>query len=426
MVDRATQTTVTQGLSFDAFGQRRNTNWTSMTTNQLLGFDTSNTRRGYTGHEHMDETGLIHMNGRVYDPLLGRFLSADRFVQAPRNTQSFNRYSYVVNNPLSYTDPSGFEFVLLNVVGAFFVSSVALELSYHVEQAIKSIFDSSAAIPGPESPGVATSSFKDGSASAPVFNEHIKEVSSYASAQVATVGLTDNRHDQDSSFANGAQSLAFEVARELDLTPEEALELSLDIAGTIDPTGVVDATHAAILVSKGDNVGAGLVAAGVVPYVGDLAKIAKWFNKLGPKRFSKLLAVLRGRSTSNNVAIIPSNPSTSKSARSQQLAKNKAAGDAFEAKVMAEKQQTQTGVVQQVTVKTKSGTKTRIDLMGRDASGNIVCTECKASATAPLTKNQKTAFPEIRQSGGIVVGKGKPGFPGGTKVPPTRVNIVRP
>uniref|UniRef100_UPI0024A75B2B RHS repeat-associated core domain-containing protein n=1 Tax=Pelagibius sp. Alg239-R121 TaxID=2993448 RepID=UPI0024A75B2B len=50
------------------------------------------------------------MNGRVYDPTLGRFLSADPNVQAPDDTQSFNRYSYVKNNPLSYTDPSGFFF----------------------------------------------------------------------------------------------------------------------------------------------------------------------------------------------------------------------------------------------------------------------------------------------------------------------------
>ena len=48
------------------------------------------------------------MNRRLYDPLLGRFLSADPFVQAPSFTQSYNRYSYVLNNPLSLTDPSGY------------------------------------------------------------------------------------------------------------------------------------------------------------------------------------------------------------------------------------------------------------------------------------------------------------------------------
>ena len=64
-----------------------------------------------TGHEHIDEVGLVHMNGRVYDSTLGRFISADPTIQAPYNSQSFNRYSYVLNNPLSYTDPSGFSFL---------------------------------------------------------------------------------------------------------------------------------------------------------------------------------------------------------------------------------------------------------------------------------------------------------------------------
>ena len=64
--------------------------------------------RGYTGHEHLDEVGLVHMNGRIYDPASGRFLQADPIVQSPENSQSYNRYSYVMNNPLSLTDPSGY------------------------------------------------------------------------------------------------------------------------------------------------------------------------------------------------------------------------------------------------------------------------------------------------------------------------------
>ncbi|MCB1689688.1 MAG: hypothetical protein KDI33_14430 [Halioglobus sp.] len=50
----------------------------------------------------------IHMNGRIYDPHLGRMLQADPYIQSPTNTQSYNRYSYVLNNPLAYTDPSGY------------------------------------------------------------------------------------------------------------------------------------------------------------------------------------------------------------------------------------------------------------------------------------------------------------------------------
>ncbi|MGX5203017.1 SpvB/TcaC N-terminal domain-containing protein [Aliikangiella sp. IMCC44632] len=66
------------------------------------------TRRGFTDHEHLDDAQLIHMNGRVYDYNLGRFLSVDPFIQEPGNSQSMNPYSYIMNNPLAGTDPSGY------------------------------------------------------------------------------------------------------------------------------------------------------------------------------------------------------------------------------------------------------------------------------------------------------------------------------
>lgn len=63
--------------------------------------------RGYTGHEHLQGVNLIHMNGRLYDPVVHRFLQPDNYIQDPYNTQNYNRYGYVLNNPLKYTDPSG-------------------------------------------------------------------------------------------------------------------------------------------------------------------------------------------------------------------------------------------------------------------------------------------------------------------------------
>lgn len=74
--------------------------------------------RGYTGHEMLPDFDLINMNGRLYDPILGRFLSTDNFVQAPWDSQNFNRYTYCLNNPLKYTDPSGNSFVLTAIIGA--------------------------------------------------------------------------------------------------------------------------------------------------------------------------------------------------------------------------------------------------------------------------------------------------------------------
>ena len=74
--------------------------------------------RGYTGHEHLTGVNLIHMNGRVYDPVLHRFLQPDNFIQNPFSTQNFNRYGYVLNNPLMYTDPGGEFFWVAIIIGA--------------------------------------------------------------------------------------------------------------------------------------------------------------------------------------------------------------------------------------------------------------------------------------------------------------------
>ncbi len=94
--------------SYDAWGQRRDeTDWVGaheLTTAELAA---QHTDRGFTGHEMLDELGLVNMNARIYDPLLGRFLSADTIVPHPSDLQSYNRYSYCDNNPLSRIDPSG-------------------------------------------------------------------------------------------------------------------------------------------------------------------------------------------------------------------------------------------------------------------------------------------------------------------------------
>jgi RHS repeat-associated protein len=91
--------------SFDPWGRfREPTDWTTTitTTNSLSWF-----YRGFTGHEHLHEFTLINMNNRMYDPEVGRMLAIDNFIQSPYSTQAYNRYSYVGNNPLMYSDPSG-------------------------------------------------------------------------------------------------------------------------------------------------------------------------------------------------------------------------------------------------------------------------------------------------------------------------------
>ncbi|MFS8066929.1 MAG: RHS repeat-associated core domain-containing protein [Byssovorax sp.] len=89
--------------SYDAFGARRNPIWGAAP----VAFS-SLTTRGFTGHEDDEELGLVNMKGRLYDPKIGRFLTTDPIVSHPGFGQSWNPYSYVLNNPLAFTDPSGF------------------------------------------------------------------------------------------------------------------------------------------------------------------------------------------------------------------------------------------------------------------------------------------------------------------------------
>lgn len=96
---------VSERLAYEPFGKRRNVNGLTDGAGSL---SSSTGDRGFTEHEMMDEVGLINMNGRVYDPAIGRFLSADPLVPDPFDQQSLNRYSYTRNNPTGAMDPTGF------------------------------------------------------------------------------------------------------------------------------------------------------------------------------------------------------------------------------------------------------------------------------------------------------------------------------
>ncbi len=110
---------VVDNKSFDPFGKPRKGTFETVSPATLTAVRDleiatgeayeEHSRRGFTDHEHLDDAELIHMNGRVYDYNLGRFLSVDPFIQEPGNSQSMNPYSYIMNNPLAGTDPSGYE-----------------------------------------------------------------------------------------------------------------------------------------------------------------------------------------------------------------------------------------------------------------------------------------------------------------------------
>ncbi|OWQ83527.1 hypothetical protein CDN99_25665, partial [Roseateles aquatilis] len=105
IVDEAGQ--LQQRMSYDAWGRRRNIDGSDDSWATLGTIKNDQDNSGYTGHEQLDQLGLVHMNARLYDPMTGRHVSADPTVPDPKDQQAFNRFSYVLNNALIYTDPTG-------------------------------------------------------------------------------------------------------------------------------------------------------------------------------------------------------------------------------------------------------------------------------------------------------------------------------
>jgi RHS repeat-associated protein len=95
---------VVERLSYDAWGKRRFPNGADDPTGSIA----SQSTRGFTGEEELSVSGLVHLNGRIYDPILARMTSADPNVSNPTNAQGWNRYSYVGNRPLKFDDPTGY------------------------------------------------------------------------------------------------------------------------------------------------------------------------------------------------------------------------------------------------------------------------------------------------------------------------------
>ena len=140
--------------SYDAWGARRDGETWAPAPGALgeaspaVEREGSNLAAGYTGHAMLDDVGLVHMNGRLYDPALGRMCAADPYVQTPENLQNYNRYSYVLNNPLSQVDPSGHFIIgliaaivgaIVGIVGAI-VTTVLAFVAYLAAMAMQFVF----------------------------------------------------------------------------------------------------------------------------------------------------------------------------------------------------------------------------------------------------------------------------------------------
>ncbi|MBS1994700.1 MAG: VCBS repeat-containing protein [Cyanobacteria bacterium SZAS LIN-2] len=114
--------------SFTPFGARRGSNWQGVPTTSDYTAFSNTTRKGFTGHETLDAVSLVHMNGRVYDPYLGRFLSADSVVQSIGSSQAINPYAYAWNDPLRYIDPSGHDLLgaIVGIIAAIITAIIII------------------------------------------------------------------------------------------------------------------------------------------------------------------------------------------------------------------------------------------------------------------------------------------------------------
>ena len=230
----------------------------------------SYTTRGFTGHEHVDDLGIIHMNGRIYDPKLGRFLQADPFVQSLTFSQSLNRYSYGFNNPLNGTDPSGYFFndyfdFVVSVINAF--ASLFYDQSQHRST--------------PPTPVNPYTDYATVGTHAGAFGRSavIQDQASFTNVTAieATIGETDSE-STDGKFMNGAETESFSKT----LTDVlNTVQTALDVAGLTPGVGIIpDAANAVISAARGNLADAGLSAAAMIPGVGQGVTLAKLGSKI--------------------------------------------------------------------------------------------------------------------------------------------------
>ncbi|MEP0068922.1 RHS repeat-associated core domain-containing protein [Pyruvatibacter sp.] len=245
---------VVERLSYDAWGERRDEDGSP---NAAI---TSETNRGFTRHEHLEEVDLVHMNGRVYDAQIGRFLSADPHVQDPFNTQNLNRYSYVLNNPLAYTDPDGFFFKkLFRAIKNVFKAIVRAVRRSPIFRTILTIGLTVALGPGSWGLSVFSTNFAAGIA---------------ASAIVG--GITDGVEGALLGAARAA--VTYGIGREFDLLKDAAGNLSVgELAGK---AAVHSVTSGAFAVAQGGEFGPAALSGGFSVFVGGWADQEFGFERI--------------------------------------------------------------------------------------------------------------------------------------------------
>ncbi|MFA0813342.1 RHS repeat domain-containing protein, partial [Microbulbifer epialgicus] len=333
--------------SFDPFGKPRQGNILDKETAIL---ESAYSTRGFTDHEHLDDVELIHMNGRAYDYNLGRFLSVDPIIVQPGDSQALNPYSYILNNPLAGTDPSGYA-------------------------------------PGDRAYGAGIGIAKSLGIISPENAELV--IAAELACQACNGAVVEAGASSTEAIVESGKTFIREVAAGVGVTTAAAVAAEKAIQKRLE-SGKKGRKGGGRSQSSNDN-GNGSV---------------------------------ESKSSGQATTDIGSQAQRSKQ---EVLRENASKGADYERKAFAEDKQNMPNAEQQITVKTNGeGVRLRLDCVGNCAkTGETKVKEYKSSETAPLTKNQKSGFPDMQKNGATVVGKGKGDFKGGTKIPPTKAEVQR-
>lgn len=232
--------------------------------------------RGYTGHEHLQGIGLIHMNGRVYDPIIHRFLQPDNYIQDISNPQNYNRYAYVLNNPLKYVDFSGETGTEtgpgegLNDGQQIGIGSLISSIAYGWDElGVKDFFNDNV-----------SNGFKSGGN---WLSNNLKSVNGWFDRNLRSIGRDLNnflfgkepevksvRMPQFNNVqnVNGWQNDGFK-SNGFGVKLLDGLQTGLDLVGLVPGWGeIADGANSLIYLARGDYANASLSASAMIPLVG--------------------------------------------------------------------------------------------------------------------------------------------------------------
>jgi RHS repeat-associated protein len=352
-------------------------------------------RHVFTGKEEDENTGLVYFGQRYYDPDTGRFISQDSYLGEAGTPPSLHRYLYAYSNPTVYIDLEGYysfkEFERDSIKWIKKTGNQFRAAAAHPIEALK---------------GAAKETIN----MVPRVIESLAKAGAYDAARSS---------DEAAGWSNffGDKETASQQVKIAQETRNAAKQISvpqLQLENSAQEGGAKIAAGAQLIAGFGGFAKGAVKGGGKVALKGAASDTG----------LSESSAVLSSESADGSLTM--SKVSINSKATGPKVRQNYEAGKAFEKESLERMKINNDSVVEQVTVKTKSGTKTVLDGIGIDKnSGEISIQEYKASLTAPLTKNQKIAHPEIEESGATVVGKGKPPFGGGTEIPPTEIKIIR-